>query len=501
MGYSDDIRTIAKTKEIEEKLAKLKDASDAQKAIIGASRATATQTGDNSKGIQTGAPGGDTPINATLPTGAQQSTPPNGTPNQGNSNSTSTGGSGGSGGGGSDSLSAQDVANAVDRMNGGGGAGGKTDLSGSASTGNNPGGSDALHIGQGGAGDTVLSALIAKAQADGQPTQTIQKMIDTYLAAKFPVKGNKTAKEFADDANTTPQTTYSSPQEIKYPGQGLGKEVTDSIIGFVQDGAVSAATGKMLVVKAQLRGVYPTPSDADATAAGQGTWLSPSEPPLLPTFTMGRSWVLLSGIVKVVGQTFQSMVSQREALTGSQCYSYVGLLITSVTPAPGDNIQFGAPGHIVGDSTGSVGGTQYTQQTYAAGVSIGAGKYGQQDYGLAGEVGPQPEAREIAWPSTGVFVMLALNGVFGGNPFDLERPFIYDYDTSRIRMKVGDGDTVIDDRYLDLEVAAKGGYLISTWGADGVTMEANSGKYLDSDGAVLFTGLSAADMQAFRPRY
>lgn len=493
MGYSDDIRTIAKTKQIEEKLAKLKDADDIRKATIGASRSSATQTGDNSKGIQTGAPGGDSPIVGTLPSGAQQTTSPNSTPNQGNSNSTGiTGG---------DNLTAQDVSNAVDRLNGGGGANGKTDLSANASTGNNPGGSEVFDISAGGAGDTVLSALIAKAQADGQPQQTIQKMIDTYLANKFSKKGNKTAKEMADDANTSPQSTFNSPQELLYPGSSLGKEVVNSIIGFVQDGAISAATGKMLVIKAQLRGDFPTPSDADATAAGQGSWIGPTSPPLLQTFTMGRSWVLISGIIHIVGQTFSSMVSQREALDGSTCYAYSGSLITSLTPAVGDNIQFGAAGHIVGDSTGSVGGTQYTQQTYTSSVSIGAGKYGQQDYGLAGEVGPQEEAREIAWPQTGVFVMLALNGVFGGNPFDLERPFIYDYDTSRIRMKVGNGDTVVDTRYLDLEVAAKGGYLLSTWESDGTTMIEGSGKYLDSDGAVLFTGLQSDDLKYFRPRY
>ncbi len=495
MGYSDDIRTIAKTKQIEEKLAKLKDAADAQKAGIGASRSSATQTGDNSKGIQTGAPGGDNSIVGTLPTGAQQTTPPNGTPNQGQSNSTGTTGG--------DNMSAQDVANAVDRLNGGG-ANGKTDKTGSASTGNNPAGSEVFDISGGGEGDTVLSALIAKAQADGQPAQTVQKMIDSYLAAKFPKKGNKTAKEMADDANTSPQTSFSSPQEFLYPGQGQGKEVVDSIIGFVQDGAISAVTGKMMVIKAQLRGEFPTPNSTDTTAAGQGEWIGPSSPPLLPTFTMGRSWVLLSGLApsgKVVGQTFQSMIAQRAALDGTTCYAYSGSLITSLTPAPGDNIQFGTSGHIVGDSTGSVGGTQYTQQTYAAGISIGIGKYGQQDYGLAGEVGPQEEAREIAWPQTGAFVMLVLNGVFGGNPFDSERPFIYDYDTSRIRMKVGDGDRVIDNRYLDLEVAAKGGYLVTTWGSDGVTMEEGSGKYLDSDGAVLFTGLNSTDLKYFRPRY
>lgn len=493
MGYSDDIRTIAKTKQIEEKLAKLKEANDARKATIGATRSSATQTGDNSKGIQTGAPGGDNPIVGTLPTGAQQTTPPNGTPNQGNSNSTGTTGG--------DNMTAQDVANAVDRLNGGGGANGKTDLSGSASTGNNPGGSEVFDISGGGAGDTVLSALIAKAQADGQPQQTIQKMIDTYLANKFAKKGNKTAKEMADDANTSPQSTFNSAQQLLYPGQSQGKEVIDSIIGFVQDGALSAVTGKMMVIKAQLRGDYPTPNDVDTTAAGQNSWAGPSSPPLLQTFTMGRSWVLISGPTHIIGQTFNSMISQRAALDGSTCYAYSAGLISSLTPAPGDNIQFGASGHIVGDSTGSVGGTQYTQQSYVASAAIGAGKYGQQDYGLAGEVGPQEEAREIAWPQTGVFVMLVLNGVFGGNPFDTERPFIYDYDTSRIRMKVGDGDRVVDTRYLDLEVASKGGYLVTTWGADGTTMEEGSGKYIDSDGAVLFTGLNSTDLKYFRPRY
>ncbi len=493
MGFSDDIRTIARTKELEEKIAKaVKTANDALKASINSSRSMATQSGDNSKGIQTGAPGGSDAVVGTLPSGAQQSLPPNGTqvPSNRLSGNFST----------SDSNTNSDLASATDRLNNGN----NTDLSSHAKIGGSgASGSEALNIGEGGAGDTVLSALITKMQADGIPIAEQQRFVDDYLAKKFEHKGEKPAAAVADKSANSPTTQFTSDQQLYYPGSNLGKETLNSIIGFAKDGAISTITGKPLGVKVNLKGQYPTPNSTDIASRypPQDSWDDANSPPILQSFDSGLVWTLISGITQLFDQTFYGLINQREAIGPTKAYSIVGGFVSSLTPSPEDLIQFSSNlSGTIGMSSAALGGTQYAFTIYNPTSTIPISHYGQQDCGL--DLGDTvtcllPAPRETAWPQTGLIAVTLLNGLFKINDFDSEAPFGYRPDTSSIRIAIGNGIDVIDGRFLDIQLGVQGGYLMSTVNADGTTIE--NVDYYDANGVLTLANIPPTNVDNYRP--
>ena len=491
MSFADDIRTIAKTKEIEEKLAKVvRDAAALSKASILASRTQATQTGNNSKSIASGPTGGGASIPVITLLGTS-SVPPVGTPppanNQTNS-STST-----------DRLTTSDASKAIDRVNGSQ----QTDMTSNAVDGHNPGGSDAGTLAREGQDDTGYTTLSAALDANGTLTAGEKTaVLDKYLADNIPHNGTQTASQVADGTGAVGAGGGSDPQ--LNGGTSLGVDRLTSIVGFDKDGTVSDVSGEVLVARLMLTGSsFPTPSTTDSTAQGQGAWVDADTPPVESTYTAGSVWKIEYGLIPYYSQTFSGLVSLVASSIGlPYAYGYtIATGIITASPEVGLGLLFsGNPNGVPGVTTiGSLGGQTYTYQTN------GLGSYGLVVCGGAHATEPSAITQcalsapvEEFWPKTGVYVLSYALGLLTKSIFDSEVPLSHTVDSSAIRLALGDGTNVVDGRFIDVELGSRGGYLVSTIDTDGTTVL--SGKYYSSQGVLLITGIPPADIPSYRPK-
>lgn len=476
MSYSDDIRTIAKTKEIEEKLAKVvKDTDDLKKAAITASRTAASQTGDNSKNIQTGAPNGDDPIAVLFPDGSTSIIPPVGTSSNPPSNSTNTYES--------DYQTQLNLNNAIDRLNGGGGAGGITNLSGNASSGSNIGGSALASLVKGAADDAVLTSLLDKATALGYSDTAKAALAAAYLADKYLHEGTKTADEIANENQTNPQLNPQTPNN--YPGTKLGAEVYNAIAGYDKDGAISGETGDVLIVKAMLNGLFPTPTEADSTAAGQLIWTTPDDPPFKSgweEFQQGYYWSV-------------SSPSPGEGAAPRLAIDAGIAAIIAAFPSPypiGYGDAYWEPSSLTASGV-NYDFTWYQGPGASPNTVLCTRNVCDGPHAAICPMTPNPDV-ESAWPKTGTYILNLVDGIWIGNQYDSEKPAIYNYPTSSVRMMV----SPTDNRFIDVDLGVKGGYTISLIDTDGTTFI--EGKYLNADRTVAAEGLTQAQLQFYKPR-
>ncbi len=495
MAFIDDIRTIAKTRELEEKLAKvIKDADAVKKESILGTRIISSQTGDNSKSIKTGSPINDPPISVIPPVGGPVLRPPiSGSPSHPIVTVNKAP---------SDPLSVRDVDRAVKRLSEATG----TDLSSKATTNDNPGGSSVGSIARKGAGLPGHSNLRTTLDANGNLTGEEKDSAEgNFISRKAPHDGAKTATDLADNNSETPPPSPGTKVGSSiYGSSQIGEERLTSVIGFDKDGEISPTTGSVFAVRVLLDGsAFPTPSDEDAEADGQLPWDDAGTPPSLSTYTAGFVWKLIYGSVAYYGQTLDALCSA--ALSGSGLTKAYGYTVATgiITGGPESGLGLllsGNPSGVPGVThIGSLGGVAYSYVTSGA---IGAG-YGQVVCGGAFAAGSSATCAlapptETAWPLTGTYILSYALGLLTYSPFDSEVPLVRRTDSSTIRLACGDGVNVTDERFIDIELGTSGGFIVSTIAADGTTVL--EGKYYSSQGVLLINKIAPGDISDYRPR-
>lgn len=511
MSITTDIRTIAKTDLLEEKVgralslaetanANVKAASNGEKSVVQQDAAGLTTPSTAGTGI---APDGSAftllnPGDFSTPVyNAGASSIPT-IPNPGGVNTTTTNNTNPGGGyyssGGSTTLGSGHAGGGVAGTDGGNG-------------GAPIGGSLVNSVANNGANDSTLQALNAQMQSLGQSDEAIAAFDNAYIKAKYGENGLVTAQDIADNRPTStqlvPAATGSPPDG--FTGNGALNQKLVGIAGFDKDQTISTATGEVKSVLIRLDGTIPTPSLTDSDAAGQNPWESPNTAPILKTFTQGATWTSGSGAgVTAFTQTWGQWKAAVESANAVKIYGLdggtSGSLVNSLSPDPnGYIIVSGNLSASIGITAGSIGGTIMTFDPSLSAKPPNT--YGQVT--CSGATGDQaitcalPTPYEIAWPKTGAYVVSALLGLFRSSPFDSELPLQYKIDTSSVRLALGNGTSVIDSRFMDVELGVNGGYLATTVAADGSFLSAN---YYNSQGGLVIPALSEDQLQYYKAR-
>ncbi len=498
MAYVDDVRVIAKTKELEEKIAKaVKEADSAVKAAITSSRSMSVQTGDTSKSIQTGAPGGEPSVIGTTPSGAQEGFSSVDTTTPANIQTTTNNSS--------DSGSATQNNGGVSSTQGGK----ITDLTGAAQDFSPIGGSNVKEIATKMATDSDFQAAYDQLVANGASVEELARFRESYAAATYGEKGVKTAEDIANISDGAPKFS-DGKTSFPHNGDFPGRERLTGLILFDKDGTVSPETGKPLVYKLQLNGQpFPTPTDADAAAKGQNPWTANDAPPVLAgweIFEVGYYWVsnTIPAVYMGTPKDYTKVAVATSINRGAAIFS-------------GD----GGPGSVYGPNgsgdyylmIGSVENTSIEyyvrmRQCNSGGTPIGPeatvytiGKIacGMSPPGGAATVCALTSTpTETAWPVTGIAVLTFAGGLLGASPFDSEVGLAYTVATSVFTGAIGNGIDVIDDRFMSVTPGVNGGFLLTTFESDATTVESFS--YFDSDGKLVVANHARDGIGFYLPR-
>ena len=388
--------------------------------------------------------------------------------------------------------------NAVGGTGGGGSSGVNTTGSGGSTAASaNSGGSSVTKQADQGSSDANLTALKASSAYQNATSEEQQNMVDAYNYNTYGGIGDVTAHQIANGNDIVP--AVGTGGTINNPGGEVYDKAIQSIIGF-DPYTNSAVTGTSLVIKAQLYNqTFPTPSDPDATYVGQGIWVSPNSPPTQASYTNGYYWEFTNGGANTYyGQTFGNVIGQAAGAAGGPwtCYGLAGgggsSLITTLTPNGTESYILYSTNltGVVGHTAGSVGGTI---MALSVSGSVSSGQYGQISCagatGAPGAVCALSPPYETAWPKTGAIVALYNGGRINTNAFDSEVPSYLLQQPSFLKLNCGDGVNVIDSRYLTIQPAVNGGYLVSVMSAAGAFQSAG---YYDSRGVLQVSGINSA---------
>lgn len=514
MSTVNDIRTIAKTALLEEKIAKaLAQSNDANSVTNPGYASERGITVQNDVTTQTfGAANGPPPDGAAVFTGPNDEisgiTPysPSGAISSyiPSSPLISTN---------SDVLSASQVNAAIAQTNSNQLS---TNMSASAISGNQLGGSNIAAFATQGAGDTILSGMNTQAAAIGVGAEAKQNLNTTYNNQKYGEPGAITAKSIGDSYLTSPSVSLTNGQTAFADTSLFTDEQVRSVSGFDPNGQISPITGKPLAVKVNLvNQPYPTPQAIDSTSIGKTPWTDGETPPLQTSYTAGSVWAVGGSSRIVLGNTFDAMMvdwdSDFFATHGLHYYSYGTVNIAGThtivnIPANINSVEVFMSTRsdgIIGHSANLLGGTIYGFNPSPGSGYNGAqiGHYLCSTAGLVAVDGPvcaMSQPYEINWPKTGSYVINATN-VLATSLFDSEAPLsVTSVTSSVVRLAMGNGVDIIDSRFLQIAPAVGGGKLFSVIAADGATvLFAN---YYDASMALKAPGLSSAQAVFYQPR-
>jgi len=510
MSYADDIRTIAKTALLEEKVGKALAQADSANALPNLSippergTTTDTATSSNTQGSSNGPPadgliaqslyqsydpsGGIGTIDQALWMIQQAAVSPI-NPNLLNQ--------------GSDTLTAAQVQAAVAKLTGGS----STDMTNSASnlanstTGAATGGSNAIAFAQGAPNDTTLSGMVTAATTLGASANDIAQMKANYLNTTYGEPGMVTAKQIGD-ANVYNPSLSSLTSTLNYGGKPASLEQLKTVVGFDQNGTISPVTGKVLVGVVHLgRNTSPTPTLADSLNNGQGNpWTTPTTQPIFPNFQLGKFWTVTnpsSGIGATPGQAIDNGILHIKQ-TFPQAYP------TGYASAHWDAstlVGVGSPPYTSYNFTWYQGPTNVSPNTVVVtrvDCPVNAGTYSAY-FGYTGAGNCPSSAPSYSfWPKTGSFILNWVGAQVFSSVFDSEVPIQYSIATSTVRLAMGDGTNVVDTRFLDIQPAIYGGYILSTVASNGTTI--NSANYYDANGVLQQANLTATDVPYYLPR-
>lgn len=514
MSTVNDIRTIAKTTLLEEKIAKaLAQSNDANSTTNPGYASERGITTQNDVTTQTfGAANGPPPDGDVLQVPASSGNSSPNLPNSGGlnsyiasinpSNTTN-----------SDILSTSQVRAAVANTNGNQLS---TDMSASAIGSNQLGGSNIAAFATQGSGDTTLSQLNSQVTAMGFSADAKQNLNTSYNNQKHGEPGAVTAKSIGDSYLTSPSVSLTNGQTAFADTSLFTDEQVRSVSGFDPNGQISPITGKPLAVKVNLvNQPYPTPQAIDSTSIGKTPWTDGETPPLQTSYTAGSVWAVGGSSRIVLGNTFDAMMvdwdSDFFATHGLHYYSYGTINIAGThtivnIPANINSVEVFMSTRsdgIIGHSANLLGGTIYGFNPSPGSGYNGAqiGHYLCSTAGLVavdGAVCAMSQPYEINWPKTGSYVINATN-VLATSLFDSEAPLsVTSVTSSVVRLAMGNGIDIIDSRFLQIAPAVGGGKLFSVIAADGATvLFAN---YYDASMALKAPGLSSAQAVFYQPR-
>jgi hypothetical protein len=531
MTIVKDIRIIAKTDTLEEKIARALAQSDALTAVPGGAIPGETTNSDDTGDTTLGGPANDPPgPNGVLYTGGPLpvlSGAPPAPPNPidpivvggGSGGGGSGGPGGGTGGGGTTIGLPSPVSNPgynppIDGVPSpvsgtptqGGGT--STDQSNNATGGGTPGvdggaggapigGSNVLNFGQAGANDATLNGMIAAARALHASNASIQNMVDAYNAGKYGEPGAQTAN----------QVTTQNPNA---PGMGSpnapSNDSAQSTIGFTYPLVPNTfpQTGFQVtkVQHGKNASVFPTPTTADLTAMGMtGVWTGPDIPPQFAGWQSGYFW-FCTNPEGAVGETPEQCVNAAcaslDIINPGGDYHNAQLVAGTLTPDLSHNppqswnFQWEYYSHI--DFAWHQSGVVSLTRAANSGYSSYSAYYGY----VAGRTPPVVAPTYTMWPQTGVNILALVGGQLLASNFDPATPFALLHTVqSVITLAAGDGVNVINPNFLQISPAIGGGTLMTTFGPDGTTvLFAN---YYDSNG-VKQAVLSASQVVEYLPK-
>jgi len=434
MGYREDIRIIAETDAIKEELFKKSEGLEAAaKEAIGVVRTSVSQqgtavpysgTGNNAGGGLT--PGYDVdgnPIdipNAPAPTPAP------------NPSQVTTGGDSGSGG-----------------TTGGGGTGSSSgDKTGSTTSSDSAGGSRPDSKNQTNPDVALaadLAAIRAAMEAQGVPEDVIQQTLREYKQSLSEPGTHEVSDVYNGDAGYSP--TYGDWSSLA-PNSGevvptAGDIATlNALVGQDPDNSIVS-------VRVNIDGNEPKPTDAEAAAAGQGSWLDALTPPLKPGwefYEAGYYWVSSFATINYTSAQPHGAGSQAAAAWaaevalsgGSGAWNFLQYLYSGGNLS-GFQIQI--------NYVGNVWLTQFVPLSKVSCVV---------SPNIACDADPTVSSRETALPLAGLFMLTLKNGKYSRNPYDSEVPVKYNEPVSSVDLL----SLITGDTYT-IERGANGTHLLS----------------------------------------
>lgn len=434
---ADNIRTIAKTKQITEKLDKLtKELEKQDKTSIDSKRVVAYDAGalkDTSAGPASPTPIVDGAIDAAGDTITPTPTNGNQTPAIPTKETPITSPFNDAGGSYTEGTNTASGSSST----------GSTDMSGNGKEGAQ-GGSKAYDQATKGENNAEINAL-KDAMADAGYTQSeIDDKVRELLNFEEGVH------------NITDVYNGLAGPNISYNPDAFGKY--QQLNGIVGLDSVNQDIALML----RFDGQFPTPSLADAIADGQGEWIDPDTPPSNP------SWVLGKRVIDNGNSTVYS--------SGDEWIEYVRSLYTGVFDDITLNNLSGSPpnsGSYSADSA-TAGGTLRTAGIFGCSVGVD-------------DACPATNPGVSSWPFTGTYVLSKQESLFVANAFDATVPAAYQGTQSTVTVKTNDGDT------LYVSPAINGGTLIYD------SLGLKRGLYYDSNMA-LKAIVAPGDTQFYLPK-
>lgn len=431
MGFYSDVQTIAKTKELTEKIDKAiaiaeeakKDSIDVKRVagVYEAAGALSVTAGANGSGVtQPGVDADGNPIDGPL-----APPPTTNTPNPITQGAVEgAGGSGGSGGSSQNATPDNDKSGDAEDTN----DDTRTDSANQA----DPGGA-------GGASGIDIEKIIEALEAAGSTEQEIANAVQSYVDSLVPSGVNEVSQVYNGEAGYTPEYgnwAENNPNSGEYIPTTSKKE------------QIKAVTGKdpenpSMTVRINLDGVTPKPSAAEAENANQLPWEDPNTPPtqqFWDGWEQGYYWSIDSGygILKAPA---------------------VGLVARELPGVLDENEPTHAPHFLTG--VVRVSDTLYTCE-YDRAVG-GPFTYSASRSGCVIGVDsptfcPLAPAKENAWPTVGLWMMTLGSSALLPNPYDSEVPLKYKNTAGIGTVRLASGLT--GDIYT-VEMGANGGTLIS----------------------------------------
>ncbi len=428
MSIIEDIRTIAKTKELEDKIAKVgQDSTLADKSEVGAKKVSVPQNsnGGSSLPISTG---NEPPIEVVNSSGTIIQEVINAAIEAAATNNTSQGDT--------DQSISERINNGIVQLRG---RLSSNNLSGSASNELIQGGSNLLAQAQRGSGDTTLDALKTALIAAHAQQDKIDQVERKYLDWE---KGMQHGQAIADDEISMPRPSVGwTSLEPK-----TSAEILKGIVGFDINQTVSPFTSKPLAVQIRFDGLYPTPTVEDQLADNndipESPWIDPSTGGPIG-WQLGYYWEA-------------SSPAAAEGATPEQAINNAIEAIKIAFPDPYPTGYANAYWDITTLIQESDTEWNFTWYQGPSGIPNEVSVNRAACPGLNPSSCPLTAPSYAEWPSTGTYVLSFVDGLFTGHPYDGELPFMWHLGASVVNIALGDGDTVIDDRTIRVQPAYNG---------------------------------------------
>lgn len=496
MSLSDDIKKIAKTKELQEEINRLsKEITALEKDSIPGQTGSAYQLGDTGKDV--GQNGNPPPVDGiiadsttVIKEAAKAAVPNPITP----TTITKTDS-------GIDSNNSLNIGFTKH------GSVGDLSSYGISESGVSGGSNIGVHATQG-SGLSELQSHLSTLAASGATQEEQDRYTRQYLVNNGYIgEGEHHAQSALDNSADMPKIATAPPMGSQTPFITVidENERLRALVGFDADGAISEQTGEIIATMVRIDGIIPTPKQTDLDAADppQNTWTDGSTPPIINGYEHGFYWVTNGTLAVNINFPFDYI-----SLVPATVAQLSNAPLLSGSGYPGSRFGPNSFGNYYRfESIDEVSSTQYEVkviQTDAGGTPIGPEStiYQINRASCAGSppvgVCPAEPITESAWPKTGTYVVTLMKegakaGLFQVSQYDSEGVLKLLGDQSIVDIKCGNGTDIIDDRTCRIQTAVNGGVLVFD------TTMTEPAKYYDSRG-VLREFVPLSNLEAYKPR-